>query len=159
MSLETLLISVPVEQWKTRQAVVFDWYDGPRSGIVALDNPGHEYTFNLLAERPTEDGLDERLFSLSSLPPGYVDAIVERLRLLGVPQKPVWAPTWRFPTAQAQETEEKYISHLLSCVQPLAVVISTSDMVHFQGCWKMDHLLPNTADWFSAVESLAQPTR
>src|SRR5436309_2873396 len=100
MNLETLLTSVPPDQWKTRQAVVFDWYDGPREGIVALDNPGYEFAFKLLAERPTEDGLDERLFSLASLPPGYVAAIVDRLHALGTPKGPVWVPVWRFPSTE-----------------------------------------------------------
>ena len=57
MTLESQLVSIPPEQWKTRQAVIFDWYDGPREGICALEHPCLEFSFKLLAERPTEKQL------------------------------------------------------------------------------------------------------
>ena len=48
MDLEQLLTAVPVSGWRTRQAVVFDWYDGPREGVCALAEPACEFYFNCL---------------------------------------------------------------------------------------------------------------
>ena len=68
MKLEQLLGSLPCQKWQTRQAIVLDWYDGPRQGLCALDKPGGEFVFEILDERVNEQGLDDRLFRLRALP-------------------------------------------------------------------------------------------
>src|SRR5436309_2373273 len=96
MDLEQLLTAVPVSGWRTRQAVVFDWYDGPREGVCALAEPACEFYFELLAEHPTPDDLDDRLFRISELPSGSVDELLAALGDLGPPAPQLWSPVWRF---------------------------------------------------------------
>lgn len=52
---------------------VFDWCDGPREGVCTFAPPVGDVHFRLLGERPTSDGLDQRIFALSSLPDGTVE--------------------------------------------------------------------------------------
>src|SRR5438876_4645618 len=103
MKLETLLGSLPVDQWVTKQAVVFDWFDGPREGVCSLARPGGEFYFELLDERPNAEDLDDRLFRLSELAPGSVTEVLTATRELGQPTGPVWVPMWRFPNETAQQ--------------------------------------------------------
>src|SRR5207248_66436 len=99
MSLAAQLAAAPVARWRTRRAVVLDWYDGPREGVCALAEPACEFYFELLDERPTADDLDDRLFRLSALPPGSVAALLACLAGQGEPAGPVWVPVWRFADA------------------------------------------------------------
>src|SRR5690348_12671619 len=109
MSFESTLTSVPVEAWQTKQAVVFDWYDGPRAGICRLERPAVEFAFDLLDERFNEESLDDRLFRLSELPTGSVDTALTILRQLGQPTGPVWTPIWRFPDPAACAAAEQHL--------------------------------------------------
>src|SRR5436309_5096298 len=98
MTFETKLLSPPVEKCKTRLAIIFDWYDGPRTGLCCLEVPEVEFSFELLDERTNEDGADDRLFRLSELPAGSVAQALVVLGDLGHPTGPVWVPIWRFPS-------------------------------------------------------------
>src|SRR5262245_38660422 len=80
--------------WRVDKVVVLDWYDGPRAGLCRLRTPQAEYSFELVDERPTDDGLDDRLFALSLLPPGAMDRILPLLHFAGPPVLPVWVPCW-----------------------------------------------------------------
>lgn len=50
---------VPLDQVRVGQVIVFDWYDGPRSGVVRFAVPSGEFAFGLLDERPCEDDVDD----------------------------------------------------------------------------------------------------
>jgi hypothetical protein len=149
--LEPALRSLPAPRWTTRQAIVFDWYDGPREGVCALSNPPGEFRFELLDERPTADDLDDRLYRVSALPAGSVDEIVSALHDLGGPTGPVWVPVWKFPTDEARQQAERCLESVLVRGQPTPLVIRTPDMLRFLGCWQGDLSGPNGSDWFTAL--------
>jgi hypothetical protein len=151
MNLEERLASLPVERWQTHQAIVFDWYDGPREGVGSLLRPGGEFFFELLDERPTADDLDDRLFRLSELPGGSVAEIRQALRELGDPTGPVWVPVWRFPTPTAREHAEQRLREVQARARPTSVVIATRDMVHFFGRWEVERTGNHEADWFARL--------
>ena len=134
-SLEISLSSLPPEQWKVRQVVVFDWLDGPRSGLCALAQPQCCFVFDTLGERPTEDDLDDRLFCLKEGPIDTMDQALSILGVLGPPTSPIWVPRWIFSTeVQRLETEQK-LDALLAGLVETPLIIRTKDMLHFQGCW------------------------
>ncbi len=89
--------SLAPPDWTADQVIVFDWYDGPRQGVVCLKEPPCEFSFELLAEKPNPDDLDHRLFRVSELPAGSVAQILEAIRVLGKPTGIVWVPVWKFP--------------------------------------------------------------
>jgi hypothetical protein len=149
MELDTTLTSVPVARWRTRQAVVFDWYDGPRSGACALAEPLCEFYFELLDERPTADGLDDRLFRLGALPAGATDQLIAGLCDLGGPTGPLWVPLWRFDSDAARQRADRLVDSVRADRRPTALVIATPDMLHFLGCWELARPEEPVADWFS----------
>ena len=134
-SLETSLSSLSPEQWKVRQVIVFDWLDGPRSGLCALVQPQCCFTFEVLGERSTEDDLDDRLFCLKEAPLDAVDQALSILSELGSPTNPVWVPLWVFGTPVSRLETEQKLDALLAGLVETPLIIRTKDMHHFQGYW------------------------
>lgn len=154
MNLEQLLTSVPAPQWRTRQAVVFDWYDGPREGVCALAEPACEFYFELLAERPTPDDLDDRLYRVSALPPGSVDELLTALADLGPLAAPLWSPVWRFSMPAEREKADRTVHDTRARRRPTDLVVYSRDMCEFLGY----RLLPRdgvngSANWFTRFET------
>jgi hypothetical protein len=136
MSLDQKLLTTPVNQWSVRQAVVFDWYDGPREGVCSLVSPEGEFLFELLAERPNDEDLDDRLFLVWELPPGTVDTLVQNLRVLGEPTQLVWVPVWRFANRDERIHAEASVQTIRGAAKAPSVVIATRDMERFLDCWR-----------------------
>lgn len=153
MDFEDTLISTPASRWRTRQAVVFDWYDGPREGVCALAVPECEFYFELLDERTNPDDLDDRLFRASALPSGSLDRLLAGLRDLGSPTNSVWVPMWRFPNDGARRQATDLVEALRSARRPTAVVIATRDMMQFLGCWQVSRPEASVTDWFAYLAS------
>jgi hypothetical protein len=151
MNLETLLTAVPVEQWVTRRAIAFDWYDGPREGVCSLAVPGGEFYFQLLEERYNPDGLDDRLYRLSELPPGSVEEIEKAIQDLGRPLNPVWVPLWKFPSEAARQRAEEVVQTVQGKARPTPLIVWSRDLEHFLGCWQIDLAPTDVADWFAAL--------
>jgi len=63
------------QRWGVAELIVLDYYDGPREGLCKLAIPAGEFSFKMIAERYNPDGLDDRFYRLSSLPPGSVDKL------------------------------------------------------------------------------------
>src|SRR5437763_152297 len=112
MNFEERLLAVPVDQWSVSQVVAFDWYDGPRSGICAFAHPAVEFYFDVVDERYNPDGLDDRLFRLSELPPGSLNRAQAAMRELGKPATPIWSPTWKFPSEPIRANAEREIKDI-----------------------------------------------
>jgi hypothetical protein len=150
MTFENELLATPPHEWQTQLAIVLDWYDGPREGIASLESPKCEFYFQLLAERPTEADLDDRLFQISELPSGTLTAVLAVLRTLGQPANAVWVPTWRFESDDARRAAENKLDELLAKRRATDLVVWTRDMTEFLGCW---HAARNgTPDsWFATL--------
>lgn len=149
MTLEAILKSRPVADWRTRQVIVLDWFDGPREGVCALSSPESEFYFSLLAERANEDDLDDRLFRLAAVPIGTVDQLLESLGGGSDETHPVWTPVWKFSDEAHRRKAELLVSAIESHRRPTNIVIATRDMQQFQGCWVQQPSVEPIADWFA----------
>lgn len=149
MQLETLLKDTPVDQWATRLAIIFDWYDGPREGVCCLSQPGGEFYFELLDERMDPDGLDDRLLRLSELPAGSVAETQSVLEDLGGPTHCYWVPIWKFSSDAARERGERQVQAVRAARRPTDLVIWTPDMEQFLGLWTVARTEPDRKDWFA----------
>lgn len=148
MNFETSLRAVPVDQWRTGRVIAFDWYDGPREGVGSLTVPGGEFYFELLDERHNPEGLDDRLFRLSELPPGSVEKVERAILELGRPINPVWVPVWKFSNEMARQKADQCVRNVHAQALRTSLVVWTRDMERFQGCWQVDPAPTDVADWF-----------
>jgi hypothetical protein len=143
ISLETAFTSLSSEQWKVDQVVVFDWLDGPRSGLCALAQPQCCFAFEILGERSTEDDLDDRLFCLKEAPIATVDQALSILSELGPPTSPIWVPRWAFNSPALRIEAEQKLDALLTGLIETPLIIRTKDMLHFQGYWISERRSPD----------------
>jgi hypothetical protein len=140
-----------VAHWITRQAIVTDWYDGPREGVCALESPKREFWFDLLAERQREDGVDDRLFLLSEVPDGTVDYLIQRLSMLGTPSGRVWAPKWLHPDREALGRLEVELQPPRTEAADPSEVVLTIDMLSFAGLWRVQDA-GSVNNWFAFLK-------
>ncbi len=138
MSIEDLLRTTDISDIKIRQAIAFDWHDGPRQGVCELEFPKCEFVFDLLAERFNPEGLDDRLFSLRELPCGSVRDIQSLLSMLGSPSSRIWIPIWRFATDADRIAADAAIDKVLDASRKTEFVLWTRDIQEFLGLWSMD---------------------
>jgi hypothetical protein len=157
MELEAALRSVPVEEWVTRQAIVFDWFDGPREGVCALARPACEFAFDLLGERASVDALDDRLFRVDALATGSIELILALLANLGQPTNPVWVPIWRFSDDTERQRVDIRLDEVLAARRRTDLVIHTRDMIRFLGCWSVTPRADGVGDWFSLLGVTSGP--
>jgi hypothetical protein len=132
---ERTLALAPVAQWRVHQVIIFDWYDGPREGVCELAHPQTCFQFKLLAEPGASSKHDASLFRIHELSVDAVQQTLIVLTQLGAPTKPVWIPRWRFPSPAAKAAADAAIDRLLSHRQPSSLIIQTTNMTHFLGCW------------------------
>jgi hypothetical protein len=148
MAIEELLLSCPVGRWRTEQAIVFDWNDGPRQGIATLAFPECEFVFELIEERFNPTGLDHRLFRLRELPVGSVRSVLGLITQLGRPSKPVWVPVWKFATEVEKQEADRAIDVVLAEARATDLVVLSQDMEHFGGAWVVKEDQRGQTDWF-----------
>lgn len=158
MNLEQLTSTDP-STWVTSQVIVFDWYDGPRYGFCRLEHPDVEFVFYLLDEQVDENEDNDRLYRLCELPTGSITAALSVLSGLGVPAGPVWVPRWQFPDAATKEAVEGALTEIELSSKPSSIVIRSSDLLRFRGCWQLP---PNGQspdnNWFAALSIASSVT-
>lgn len=147
----TLLLQTDPKAWRVDQVIVFDWYDGPREGICRLLHPQVEFHFQLLAERPTRDGLDDRLFGVTVLPEGSIGTLASALSFAGEPVHPVWVPRWESSNPLDLDAANRAIGVALSKGTQVGIVVRTADFVEFSGCWDV-RAAKNVTNWFDFLE-------
>ena len=152
MKTQNALLSLPPLDWSVDQVIVFDWYDGPRQGIARLAKPECEFIFDLLAERPNADGLDDRLFRVSEIPPGSVSRVLTAIRWLGNPTNVVWVPVWKFDSEEERIRADQEIDRILNQQRSTGLMISSRDLTTFLGCWQEAAGNGQVQDWFSRLE-------
>lgn len=151
MVLSELLLALPAKEWRVQQIVAFDWQDGPRDGICALAKPKCSFYFSVLNIRMIPDDLDDCLFRVSTIAPNAVDHTISVLSDLGSPTSPVWVPRWNFSTDKSGSVVEGYLDDLLANRKETDLIIRSSDMVHFLGCWEVNEIRNDDTDWFSVL--------
>jgi len=139
MKLDELLASVPVNHWRVAQIYSLDWHDGPRGGVCALSVPSCEFYFQMVDEGYNPDGLDDRLFLLSELPPG---SVAEVLSLVS---------DFRSRNDTVRRKAELRLKKIVDRRVASSIIILSQDMEHFDGCWKVDPGRTGVKDWFAAL--------
>jgi hypothetical protein len=134
-----LLESLPAEQWRVGQIYCYDWHDGPREGVCCLLKPPAQFYFELLDQRYNRDGLDDRLFRLSELPPGSVAEVLSTL------------PDLQNPSEEVRRRAGARLDAINARRRPTSVIIWTQDMKRFQGCWNVEPSEADVTDWFAAL--------
>ena len=150
MKLEDLLMSVDPEKWQTRQAIIFDWYDGPRAGVCSLEYPRCEFYYDVLDEIHNEDGLDGRTFLISAIADGSVDRVRDALQTLGGPANSVWVPQYSFSDPSERAHADAVIREVENSRRRADVIISTPDMESFHGCWRPVSVIADAQKFRSA---------
>ncbi len=145
--LEDMQLEDPAS-WQVQQVLVFDWYDGPRSGFCWLIDPSIEFLFQLLDERPTEDDLDDRIYSLSELPRGTCRVLMTHLAPLGEPSGKVWCPIWQHPDPRVLKELDDEIDAIIKNATPTGLVVHSRDMILFRGCWRVPDAPQEGDSWF-----------
>jgi hypothetical protein len=143
------LLSRSANQGTARQVIVFDWYDGPREGVLALADPECAFVFELLAEKSNPDDLDDRLFTLSEIPAVAFEHVLSALAPLGTPSSPIYVPIWKFPNTEQQRKAERAVDSVLASRRPPALVVHSRDMLRFLGRRRLDASPDEKRDWFS----------
>jgi hypothetical protein len=160
MNIQESLLSLPCEEWAVDQAVVFDWFDGPRHGVVRLAKPECEFAFEVLAERYNPDGLDDRLFRVCGLPAGSVAEVLTSIRSLGAPANVVWVPVWSFESEEQKLRADRRIDDVLSRQESTGLVIYTRDLLTYLGCWRDDRAGEEIGrEWERADRGVGSPGR
>jgi hypothetical protein len=135
MDAERELLATPPADWRADRVIAFDWYDGARQGVCRLVVPSVEFVFRLLDERPTEDDLDDRVFSVELLPRGSVARMAALLAPLGSPLGLVWAPVFRVPDLRTAAEIKTALRAIEAEATPTSVVFYTRDFETFLGRW------------------------
>jgi hypothetical protein len=136
----------PAAEWQVDQVIAFDWYDGPRSGVCRFGRPDLEAHFELLAERATQNDLDDRLFYLRRLPKGSVENLETSLaQVCGVARRPVWVPMWPVQSQTADSLEQQ-VQTVLKAGQDIGVVLLTRDFGAILNVWEGQQR--QSVDWF-----------
>jgi len=115
------------------RVIAFDYYDGPREGVLQLGEGGEVYRFSLFdVIRPAPAHPEEEdiwLFALSRLPPQTWDRLIDLLAPYLQPRWPVWVPLWRFPTEAVRKQIDAQIDALLGSAGPVAWRVTTTDLL------------------------------
>jgi hypothetical protein len=144
MTLEETLLSVPFNQWRVGQVYSYGWYDGPRDGGCRLVTPACEFYFELIDERYNPDGLDDRLYRLSEIPLGSV-AEMEKL-----------SHQWRNSDPAISQEATRRLDAIRAARRPTDLVVYSTYMNEFLGCWRVDPAQTDVKDWFTFLGIPAQ---
>ena len=150
MIIEESLFSTDIDNFVVHQAIVFDWYDGPRHGVCAMETPQCEFVFDLISERFNPKGMDDRLLRLRQLPFGSLQDVMSAVSALGSPTFSVWIPVWSFETEEERQSADRKIASILGTSRQSDVILRTQDLQSFLGIWKVpevDSLAD--VDWFA----------
>lgn len=134
-NLEKVLLTTAPADWKVRQVIIFDWYDGPREGVCELSSPEVSFYFEILAEQRLGSNFGDRLFTVSELGAGGVRELIEVFRGSGSPTSPVWAPHGAYASEEEQQRIEEAVARLTSPRRATRVLIRTRDMVTIAEVW------------------------
>jgi hypothetical protein len=133
--LERILFGTPAQSWRTRQAVILDWHDGPREGLCELETPKCTFYFEIFAERKSGDQFDDRLFRLFELESGSVDRAIAAFHPAHPPTTPVWAPHGPYESEEERQRVEDAIEIIASNRTLTRVLCRTKDMIQFKEVW------------------------
>lgn len=135
LQLQNIFSSLPPEDWRVKQIIVLDWYDGPREGLCEMLQPHCCFHFKLLAEQIIKGRVVDNLFCVSEAPMDAIVKMLDYLSELGHPTNSTWTPIWNFPNEFSKLEAERKIDALLSNLIKANIILQTKDMDRFSGYW------------------------
>lgn len=130
-----ILFSSPPSEWQTKQIVILDWHDGPRSGLCELAYPPCCFWFQIVAERINYRPSEDALFQIYMAPLTSMDELLDKLKDLGPPTTPSWGAIWHFSTEQAEKEADAYIHGLLQHLAMSSLFVQSHDLLSFDNIW------------------------
>lgn len=116
--------------------IVFDWYDGPLSGLAECDDHVTSYCFQCVA---CDTAQDNRVYTLAPLRSGDFTEIVLQLEYYLAPKWPVWVPPWTFPSADQLSRINTIVDCVNSNAKPLEWLVLSSDLISgFDRCLRIN---------------------
>ncbi|REJ98521.1 MAG: hypothetical protein DWQ35_00525 [Planctomycetota bacterium] len=140
------------QDWRVKQVVAIDWYDGANEGFCWLEQPPLEFYFKAVGFRFCTDDVDDRVYLAGKIPSGSCSQLLEALKGLGSPTSKIWCPIWQHPDSVYLKTLDDRIDSLIRHAETPELVIYSKDMLRVLGCWRIDDETETTEkvnDWFS----------
>jgi hypothetical protein len=131
------ILSIPPSNWILSQVIVLDWYDGPKSGFYNVENSDILFFFELFASYRSHD-TDDFLFRLYILPYTSMAKVIHIISPLGLPNRKIWVPIWKFKSSDEQRDIEKQLDTLILNKQPTSLIIRTLDFKKILGVWELE---------------------
>lgn len=129
--LENLLFTVHFSSWKVRQVIILNWCDGPIQGLCELSEPNCCFRFDVFGINEWADDIDDHLYRVSEIPTHSVQLVLSLLSKQLEPKAPRWVPDLTF----ADEKTRELIDDTYSRSRPTRVIVRTTNMIDFLGCW------------------------
>lgn len=152
MSIHSCCNRVPPDFAETlafQRMIVFDWYDGPTSGILVCDNCETAYLFLML---DWDNQHEIRLFSLAPLPEGSLDEVIGFFQ--EAPSWPVWFPNKLKTPTDDLRSQMTVLDRVIESAGPPAVLVawSRSTQTALTAKRLRPELVPEVKDWFSVED-------
>jgi hypothetical protein len=126
--------------------------------LCRLSSPIVEFRFEIVAEKPTEYGFDDRVFSIGLLPYGSVEEALAAVSVLGVPTAPVWTPVWKHDDPQILNRTGALIDEISARAVATNLVLRTRDFRTFEACCTTSEKPPEL-DWFEFLDDAVRTSR
>jgi len=125
--------------------VIFDWYDGPTSGILVCEECGTAYLFVMV---DWDKDHELRIFSLAPLPGGSLDAVITFFQ---EPAKwPIWFPErLKVPTAEFR-AQMDVLDRIIDCAGEPTIILAWNRSARNAVVAKYlpSELIPMVKSWF-----------
>lgn len=132
-----ILLSQNPNSWQVKQLIIFDWQDGPCEGLCELLEPNLYFYFEMIAERFSENDLNDRLFSIREASSNSVISALTVLHELGQPHQPIWVPNWQFSSEESRLEAENALEKLIENTAEPELIIRTPNMTDFLEVWSI----------------------
>jgi len=124
-----------MQLWNVKRVIALGWHDGATEGICCFDNNIPDVWFFLLAERPTPDGMNDRLFAFSEISPGDRLRLNAAVALLNPGNQVVWAPVW---TPDGGDSWDRLMNELEASRGPVFAIVRSEELTTIHSAWRVD---------------------
>jgi hypothetical protein len=128
-------MEIPLGEIALERAIILDWHDGPLEGFLRLFGIDYTWYFQIVGERTTSDGPDDRLYILFEAAADSLDRLSEVLAEDEATVGELWVPSWDFRDTDAQQRAEAVLATLLGLVGRAEVFLRSSNLLKIEGVW------------------------
>jgi hypothetical protein len=126
------LVAAQTDALRLRSIVLLDWRDGPIDGIVKVEEPVSHWHFRLLAERPSADELDDRIYVFSLIPESAIEVIRSAAGSFG--DKPL---VWPYEKEDGHEDIATLVDSAIASANAPSLLVQSADFHEVKGVWRL----------------------